>query len=68
MHALMVALPPKCEAPRKTWQGPRGTTNFINNSDTADTQSLLRMQRLRLIGIIGARANVLADLAWGEAA
>lgn len=68
MRTGKVALRPKSEAPRKTWQGPRGTTNYINNGNPADNTTALRLQRLRLLGIIGARANMLASLAWGEAA
>ena len=40
----------------------------LSSSNTADTTTSLRLQRLRLIGIIGRRAELLAALAWGEAA
>lgn len=36
--------------------------------DQTNTANTLRLQRLRLVGIIGARASSLADLAWGNAA
>jgi len=68
MTILRGALRPENEAPRATWQGPRGTTNYFNSSSDADNTTALRLQRLRLLGIIGNRADVLAALAWGEAA
>lgn len=33
-----------------------------------DSTEALRLQRLRLLGIIGNRATVLSHLVWGEAA
>ena len=64
MTARKAALQPENEAPRKTWQGPRGTTNYIGNSSTADSTTALRLQRLRLLGVIGIRAELLAGMAW----
>lgn len=65
MLTLKVALPPECEAPRKTWQGPRGTTkNFVSSNANEDTTAALRLQRLKLLGIIGQRATVLAGMVW----
>lgn len=37
-------------------------------SDTADSATALRLQRLRLLGVIGRRADLLASLAWEDAA
>jgi len=67
MAARKASLRPEYEAPRKTWQGPRGTTNYISNSSTADSTTALRLQRLRLLGIIGIRAELLAGMAWEAA-
>jgi ethanolamine utilization microcompartment shell protein EutL len=41
---------------------------MLSNSVDADTTDALRLQRLRLLGVIGARADLIATLAWGEAA
>lgn len=66
MVAAKVALRPENEAPRKTWQGPRGTTNYFIDNDVADSTSLLRIQRLSALhGIVGARAELIASLHWG---
>jgi len=46
----------------------RPSTNLLNNDSDNDTATTLRLQRLRLIGIIGNRADLLATLAWGKAA
>ncbi len=58
------ALRPYNEAPRNACQGVRGTTIYVNNGSIADTVSALGFQRLKLLGIIGQRASMLADLAW----
>lgn len=69
MAIAKVALRPENEAPRKTWQGLRGTTNYISNSSTVDTIIALRLQRLSAsCGVAGTRADLLARLIWGEAA
>jgi hypothetical protein len=69
MIGAKVALRPENEAPRKTWQGPRGTTNYFINSRTVDTTIALRLQRLSAsCGVDGTRADLLAKLIWGEAA
>lgn len=64
MASAKASLRPKYEAPRKTDQGPRGTTNYIISNTNVDNTTALRLQRLRLLGIIGFRAAMLADLAW----
>lgn len=64
MATVKASLRPKYEAPRKTWQGPRGTTNYISSNGNIDSTTALRLQRLRLLGVIGFRAAMLADLAW----
>lgn len=64
MATAKASLRPKYEAPRKTWQGQRGTTNYISSNSDTDSTTALRLQRLRLLGIIGFRAAMLADLAW----
>lgn len=64
MAIVKAALRPENEAPRKTGQGPRGTTNYISSNSIADSTTALRLQRLRLLGIIGFRAAMIADLAW----
>jgi hypothetical protein len=43
----------------------RPLTNFINSNDNSSSTTDLRIQRLRLLGIIGARAQLLAEMAWG---
>ena len=64
--AATVALPPKCEAPRQTRaRVERGTTNFINSNDIANNTAALRLQRLRLCGVAGSRAVLIAGMAWG---
>lgn len=69
MVGAKVALRPKNEAPRKTWQGQRGTANFINNSDYLTSTTVLRLQQLSAAcGVHGARAELLSGLIWGEAA
>lgn len=66
MVSAKVALRPENEAPRKTWQGLRGTTNYFNDSDVADSTSLLRIQRLSALhGIVGPHAELIASLHWG---
>ncbi len=63
------ALRPENEAPRKTWQGPRGTTNYINNDAIDNNLELLRVQRLiALSGVSPVYAAVIAPLAFGVAA
>ncbi len=64
MTTVEAVLRPKNEAPRKTGQGLRGTTNYISSNSDTDNTTALRLQRLRLLGIIGFRAAMLADLAW----
>lgn len=64
-----VALRPKNEAPRQTGRTvERGTANYFSNDIALNTQLALQMQRLRLLGIIGERARLLAPLAWGDVA
>jgi hypothetical protein len=46
----------------------RPSTKLLISSVTDDSTEALRLQRLRLAGIIGMRAQVLASLVWGEAA
>lgn len=66
MTAATVGAPQPCKQKGRPVAG-RPLKNFINSNDTADTTHALRVQRLRLVGIIGHRANMLASLAWGEA-
>lgn len=47
---------------------PAQPQQFHSNSADDDTPTALRLQRLKLLGIIGARANMLAPMVWGEAA
>jgi len=68
MRAMKVALRPENEAPRRSGKTERGTANYLVSSNTADSTTALRLQRLRLLGIIGARAEMLTNLAWGGAA
>jgi len=65
MAIATVGAPKPCKQKGRPVAG-RPLTNFNNNDTYADNASALRMQRLRLLGIIGARAGVLASLAWGE--
>lgn len=41
--------------------------NSVSISNNADSVSALRLQRLSVIGIGGAHANLIASLAWGVA-
>jgi len=41
---------------------------MLISSINDDSTEALRLQRLRLLGILGRRAELLAELAWGEAA
>jgi hypothetical protein len=41
---------------------------MLINSKAKDSTEALRLQRLRLVGIVGMRAELLAQLAWGDAA
>ena len=68
MRTMKVALRPENEAPRRSGKTERGTANYFNNSNNADSTTALRLQRLRLLGIIGVRAELLTNMAWGEAA
>lgn len=67
MATVKVALRPKNEAPRRSGKTVRGTANYINNSKTVDSTTALRLQRLRLLGIIGMRAELIASIAWEAA-
>lgn len=42
----------------------RPSTNFVSNDSSLNTIDTLRAQRLRLLGIIGQRAQLIANLAW----
>jgi hypothetical protein len=64
MAPVKAALRPENEAPRRSGKTMRGTTNYISINSTADNTTALRLQRLRLLGIIGFHAAMLADLAW----
>jgi hypothetical protein len=39
---------------------------MLINSDNDNSTDALRIQRLRLLGIIGQRASLIASLAWGD--
>jgi len=58
--------------PIKRESRPAGTGRLPKCQLGGDTEvyttQALRVQRLRLLGILGARAELLARLAWGEAA
>lgn len=41
--------------------------NSVSIGNNADSVSALRLQRLSVIGIGGAQANLIAGLAWGVA-
>lgn len=56
------AVAPKTRKGRTATVQP--STNFINSNADTDNITALRLQRLRLLGIIGFRAEMLADLAW----
>jgi hypothetical protein len=62
---------PRAVAP-KTRKGRTATvrpsTNFISSNSQANTIDALRKQRLRIIGIYDYRADLIASLAWGDAA
>lgn len=51
----------------RTTPAVRPLTKMLINSATVNSTDALRIQRLRLLGIIGQRAALIAALAWGEA-
>ena len=67
MATATVGAPKPCKQKGRPVAG-RPLTNFINSNNIADSTEALRLQRLRLVGILGLRAKLIADLAWGEAA
>jgi hypothetical protein len=44
----------------------RPSTDLLSSSGIIDSTEALRLQRLRLLGILGRRAELIAGLAWGE--
>jgi hypothetical protein len=46
----------------------RPSTNFINSNSQANTIDAMRKQRLRVMGIYDYRSDLIASLAWGDAA
>ena len=46
----------------------RPLTKLLNNSNINDSTEALRLQRLRLAGVFGAPAEMIADIIWGDAA
>jgi hypothetical protein len=52
------------EAPHPTFAVERGTECLLGGDIFSDTTQPLRLQRLRLIGIVGHRARLLSELAW----
>ena len=46
--------------------GGRPLIIHINTGNDDNSSEALRLQRLRLLGIIGVRANIIAGIAWGE--
>ena len=45
----------------------QGAANYFNFGSTPDSVTTARLQRLLAIGIDGFRADLIAQLAWGEA-
>lgn len=43
----------------------RPSTNLLISSMDKDSTTTLRLQRLRPLGIVGAQADLLAQLIWG---
>ena len=65
MRTKRVALRPENEAPRRSGQTTRGTTNHISSNVTHDTLSARRVQLLiARFGLTAGCARVIADLAW----
>jgi hypothetical protein len=65
---LSTARTAHAEALRGRTTTVRPLTKLLSNSANEDTATALRLQRLRLIGIIGQRAALLAQIAWEVAA
>ena len=42
----------------------RPSKNFINSNVNTDSATILRLQRLRTIGVVGQRADLVANLVW----
>lgn len=55
--------PAKARNPRPVVTG-RGLECLLGSEQHNDTTETLRLQRLRLLGIIGQRASLLAQMAW----
>jgi hypothetical protein len=63
-----VALQPNNEAARQSGKTGRATAVLSHFGTETNNTTALRLQRLRLIGVIGQRAETLTSFVWGEAA
>lgn len=43
----------------------RPLAHYLSNSDTGHSAAVLRLQCLQRAGILGSRAELIAQLAWG---
>ena len=68
MGTATARAPQPGNAKGRTVSAARPLTNLVSNDTATDTTRALRLQRLRLLGIIGQRAQTIAGIAWGEVA
>jgi hypothetical protein len=65
MPASIRTAPAKAQSRPTVPTVDRRLNRLLASSDKFDNVAHLRLQRLRIVGIIGARAACLAELAWG---
>jgi len=58
------ALAPQPDKRRGAPTTARPLTEFINSNVNTDSATVLRLQRLRPFGLVGQRANLIAEMAW----
>lgn len=64
MATATARAPKPGNAKGRTVRAARPLTNYVSNDNAANTIDALRAQRLRLLGIIGQRAQLIAAMAW----
>lgn len=66
MKTSLPGSPPRTRKGRTATVRP--STNFISSNSQANIIDAMRKQRLCVIGIYDYRADLIASLAWGDAA
>lgn len=62
--AFVTALAPQPDKRRGAPTKARPFTEFLNGNINIDSATILRLQRLRPFGLVGQRANLIANIAW----